>query len=281
MSTLLTFIVPVRHPANASDWASLKERLAQTLASIASQDHADWRGIVVANHEADLPAMPVGFEVERVDFAPNQLHDVNALGSLPKEAFYDAFRIDKGRRVLAGMRRAADSAYFMISDDDDFVSRQLASFVAAHRGAPGWYFPSGLVWTDGSRHGLLYHHPAFSKLCGTSHIVRADLFGLPLDDTAVSDDDIKQRLGSHIFIEQMLARTGTPLAPLPFCGAVYRIGHRGAHSGSMGVMRTFVLKRHNVDPRSFVQSLRRLRRMTPALRQEFFGPLTFSDRGSS
>jgi len=278
MSTLLTFIVPVRHQANARHWPELKQRLAQTLASIASQDHADWRGIVVANWGADLPEMPAGFEVERVDFAPNTLHE---LGNATKEQFYEAFRLDKGRRVLAGMRRASDSTYFMISDDDDFVSRKLTGFVAEHRGDPGWYFPSGFVWTDGSRRGLLYRHPAFSKLCGTSHIVRADLYGLPLDGSAVSEQDIKQRLGSHIFIETMLSQAGTPLAALPFCGAVYRIGHSGAHSGSMGVMRTFVLKRRNFAPLAFVQSVLRLRPMTASVREEFFGPLTFSGRGSS
>ena len=278
MGTLLTFVVPVRHPANAPNWADVKERLTQTLASIASQDHTDWRGIVVANRGADLPEMPAGFEVEGVDFPPNPQHDRR---QTTQQQFYDAVRLDKGRRVLAGMRHAADSAYFMVADDDDFVSRKLAAFVAAHRGEPGWYFPSGLVWTDGSRNGLLYHHPSFSKLCGTSHIVRADLFGVTLDGTPVTEDEIKERLGSHVFIEQMLARTDTPLAPLPFCGAVYRIGHRGAHSASMGVMRTFVLKRHNVNPRLFVRSLLRLRRMTSALRHEFVGPLTFSGRRSS
>ena len=86
MSTLLTFIVPVRHQANARHWPELKQRLAQTLASIASQDHADWRGIVVANWGADLPEMPAGFEVERVDFAPNTLHE---LGNATKEQFYE------------------------------------------------------------------------------------------------------------------------------------------------------------------------------------------------
>ena len=111
--------------------------------------------------------------------------------------------------------------------------------------------------------------------------MRADLYGLPLDGSAVSEDDIKQRLGSHIFIEQMLEPTGSPLAPLPFCGAVYRIGHRGAHSGSMGVMRSFVLERRNFAPLALVQSVLRLRPMTARVREEFFRPLTFSGPRSS
>ena len=279
MTATLSFIVPVRHPANAKNWASLKHHLGQTLNSIASQTHAGWRGLVVANHGADLPPMPPGFEVEWVDFPPNRLHE---RGDATKEEFYEAFRLDKGRRVLAGLLRARDSAYFMVVDDDDFVSRQLTGFVTAHHGAPGWFFKTGLVWTDGSR-GPLYRHPSFASLCGTSHIIRADLYELPASAAAASEAYIKQRLGSHIFIEELLAQRGTPLAPLPFAGAVYRIGHAGAHSGSMGVVRTFVLKRRNFEvPMSLLRALLRLRPLTPSVRQEFFGaPAAVSGRRSS
>jgi hypothetical protein len=33
----LTFVVPVRHQANARDWSELKRNLAQTLRSLSSQ----------------------------------------------------------------------------------------------------------------------------------------------------------------------------------------------------------------------------------------------------
>ena len=59
--TLVTFIIPVRHQANASDWNALKARLSQTVASIAGQSNADWRGVIVANEGADLPDLPPQF----------------------------------------------------------------------------------------------------------------------------------------------------------------------------------------------------------------------------
>src|SRR5690606_10870385 len=97
---MLTFIIPVRHQDNARDWSLLKANLSQTAASIASQTDTGWRALVVANEGADLPPLPPGFDVVRVTFPPNRLHE---LGEADLEAVYDAFRADKGRRVLAGM----------------------------------------------------------------------------------------------------------------------------------------------------------------------------------
>lgn len=264
---MLTFIIPIRHPQNSKNWLELKKRLTQTVAAIASQDHDGWRAVIVANTEADLPVLPPKFEVERVEFPPNPLHD---LEQGDKEKLYEAFRFDKGRRVLAGMLHARATDYFMIVDDDDFVSCKLARFVANNQGAFGWCFHNGYVWSDGGR--ALYRHPAFHKFCGTSHIVRADLMELPARFEAASETYIKQMLGSHIFIDEYLHNKGTPLAPLPFLGAVYRIGHAGAHSKSGRLLQTFVLKKRFIKrPWLLIQNVLRLRLLTPRVSQEFFG----------
>src|SRR5690606_35331807 len=49
MSPLVTFVIPVRHPDNARDWALLRSSLSQTIASISNQTHDDWRAVIVAN----------------------------------------------------------------------------------------------------------------------------------------------------------------------------------------------------------------------------------------
>ena len=115
--TALTFLIPVRHPNNSPDWSRLKANLEQTIASIAGQTHHDWRAVIIANAGSDLPALPAQVEVEWVDFSPNVLHDK---GTASRDEVLDAFRMDKGRRVLKGMLRARDSRFFMIVDDDDF-----------------------------------------------------------------------------------------------------------------------------------------------------------------
>src|SRR5690606_18688753 len=146
------------------------------------------------------------------------------------EQFLEAVRLDKGRRILAGMIDAGATDYLMVSDDDDLISNELTGFVSKHRGQNGWVFRNGYIWSPGSR--LLYRHPDFSMVCGTSHIVRTDLFELPQSFEEASEEYIKSMLGSHIFITKHLVQKGTPLVPLPFVGAIYRTGHVSAHSRS-------------------------------------------------
>ena len=266
MKNILTFIIPVRHQDNAHDWHLLKDRLAQTIGSISSQDTEGWKAVIVANHGADLPELPKHFDVKRVDFPPNQLH---SQGNADKELFRDAFRIDKGRRVLAGMLHAGEMGHVMIVDDDDFVSRHLTSFVRAHSKENGWYLKNGLVWGEGGN--LLYRHNDFSHLCGTSHIVRSDLYRLPATIEAADETYIRRMLGSHIFIQKYLDGVGTPLAPLPFIGAVYRTGHVGAHSRSKGIVSEYLLRKSLLRrPWLFFLRLPRFQRMTPKVQSEFF-----------
>ena len=126
MKNVLTFVIPVRHPKNARNWARVKRNLSETVLSISRQQSAGWKAVIVANHGAELPDIPTGFEVKRVDFSPNQF--ICRKKKAEKEAFYDAIRIDKGRRILAGMLHAGEMGHVMIVDDDDFVSSTLVNF---------------------------------------------------------------------------------------------------------------------------------------------------------
>lgn len=267
MASVLTFIIPVRHQDNAVDWPRLKANLTQTIRSMSSQSSKEWNAVIVANRGADLPILPDQFSVEWVDYPPNLLHkqvDVD------KEVFYDAFRIDKGRRVLAGLYHGTPGGHIMIVDDDDFVSNKLVDFVSKNRSKPGWFISHGYFWTDGG--SLLYLCPNFMDYCGTSHIVRADLYNLPRNASDVSEEFIRRTLGSHKNIAQDLLTSGASLTPLPFAGAVYRIGHAGAHSKSGGIVQFFFLQNYVlVRPHKFLARLLRLRALTPAKRREFFG----------
>lgn len=264
---LLTFIIPVRHQDNAKDWRQLAANLAQTVASISNQSNNDWSAVIVANEGAELPRLPDRFSVARVTFPPNDMHE---LGKQGREAFLDAFRADKGRRVLSGMLRARESGYFMIVDDDDFVSARIVEFVGKNAGDNGWKIDRGFLWSNESR--LLLAHNNFSRLCGTSLIVRSDLYNLPSSLEAASIEWVKSWLGSHILIGPELERRGTPLASLPFRGAVYRVGHAGSHSQAKGVLATYAFNRNAFRrPRNFLGTLARLRRIGPGARREFFG----------
>lgn len=264
----ITFVIPVRHPANSRDWSQLKSNIAQTMQSVAAQNHEDWRGIIVANEGSDLPPLRERFEVEWVQFPPNALHNQHA--GMSTDTFRDAFRIDKGRRVLKGMLRRRDSRFFMIVDDDDFVSSRITAFATRNMDANGWRVDDGYVWSDGGN--LLLKHNEFNQICGTSLIIRADAYGLPEQFDAATPEYIMSMLGSHIQPNTLLAARGTPLEPLPFHGALYRIGQSGSHSQAPKILKKFFFNREALQrPRQFMRKLARLRLMTNEIRSEFFG----------
>lgn len=267
MDIALTFVIPVRHPSNARDWSELKTNLGFTLESIANQAEPGWRAVVVANRGSDLPALPEGVSVVWVDFPPNALHEQ---GSADQEEFYEAVRLDKGRRLLAGMLAAGQTDYFMVVDDDDLISSSLTGFVKRHRGENGWFVYHGYVWSPGKT--LMYRYPNFSMLCGTSHIIRSDLFALPSSMETADVTYIKKMLGSHVFITKYLTEQGTPLAPLPFPGAIYRTGHAGSHSRSKDILSTYLLQGWLLKrPLELVRRICRLRLLGGGIRREFFG----------
>jgi hypothetical protein len=267
MRTLITFVIPVRHQANSKDWVKLRANLTQTIASIASQTNSNWRAVIVANNCAELPSVPDGFEIVRVNLPPNNMHEQQGQDN---EAFYDAFRIDKGRRILKGMLHVSDTAFYMIVDDDDFVSNLLVSYVAQNQHANGWQINDGYVWGDGGK--LLYIHHGFANYCGTSLIIRSDLYQLPDSFEAASDEYIKTMLGSHVKISKILADKGTPLASLPFLGAVYRIGHAGAHSKSPSLISKYCFNKHlMIRPHKLLSNLLNLRYVSKAFKQQYFG----------
>ncbi|KKB13470.1 galactosyl transferase [Devosia geojensis] len=266
----LTFVIPVRHQDNAPDWNLVTHRLKQTIQSISAQDAPNWRGIVVANEGASLPAMPPNWDVVRVTFPPNPIHERRGAD---KNTFYDAFRLDKGRRVLSGMLSARDSAYFMIVDDDDFVSRRLARHVRDNNGQAGWHIMDGYIWEDGTK--LLLRHDEFANLCGTSLIIRSDIYNLPERFEDAGEEYIKSMFGSHLILPEKLKEAGAPLPRLPFPGAVYRIGHVGAHSQSVGLIALIFSKDRTAGNLLRIASrLWRIRFFTRTLREEFFGGAT-------
>src|SRR5271156_3380473 len=224
MKNILTFVIPVRHQDTAKDWQLVKRHLSETIASISCQDTDGWKAVIVANHGADLPALPKYFEVKRVDFPPAQRLDPVTAN---KELLYDVIRVDKGHRVLAGMLHAGEMGHVMVVDNDDLVSRRLTSFVAANQSVNGWYFRDSYVWDDGGK--ILYLFTDFSRICGTSHIIRADLYQLPLSLETADETFNKKMLGSHSFLHDHLDQLGNTLLPLPFPGAIYRTNH--AESG--------------------------------------------------
>jgi hypothetical protein len=142
---------------------------------------------------------------------------------------------DKGGKLSVGTaaarRRGAD--YIMWVDSDDFVSNRLAGFVAAHDGTNGWYSDAGFFHVQGSRTVTPVPHD-FHQRNGSTHIVRADLTGVPesIEATmtrnavidAVGQRRVRSIMGDHKWIVAFYEELGSPLDRLPFAAAIWEIG---------------------------------------------------------
>jgi hypothetical protein len=156
----------------------------------------------------------------------------------------------------------------MVVDHDDLVSNRLAELVASAPEANGWFLDDGYIFSGGKE---VYHYEhMFHKLCGTSHIIRADLLKIPARVDDANSGYIRTWLGSHVFIKDDFEKQGTPLAPLPFTGAVYRMGHADTTSGSP-TLETVMNERSRRDPTAREKLLSKMVPITPQIENEFFG----------
>lgn len=228
---MLGFVTSVRHPDNSHDYAAVEALLGDTLRSWSRQDSDQWVGVIVANREPSF-ALPAQVRFVEVDFPPPS--PVKG----PRTGIPAVLR-DKGTKLAVGLgvARSLGVSHVMFADADDFVSRRLASQVASDPDAPGWTVTHGWRY-NAERSSVRKHDGDFHLQCGTSHIVRADLYpapdlpGSPTQEELYDGygDRLERWIGSHMHVHEDL-----PLAPLPFPGALYRVGHGEAHSGnSMG-----------------------------------------------
>lgn len=261
----VTFIIPIRHFENIRDHKKHDLNLRQTIASISNQTCSDWSAIIIANHGMKLPALPKGFSVKYVNFDKNNKHD----DMTNIEEFRDAVRLDKGSRILTGMLSSPNSKYFMVVDDDDLINCNIVDYVKKKYGIYGWIISDGYMWDDGTK--LLYQKNNFNKLCGTSLIIRSDLYNLPNSFDEASDLYIKDMLGSHIRIDSILEKNATPLEKLPFYGAIYRVGHICSHSKNRGIFDFFIKNRFFKKPFVLLKNLVKLRLITKQIKRDFWG----------
>jgi len=260
---LLTFVIPVRHQDTVEDWASVKQRLTVTLRSIAAQTNPNWNVIIAANEGADLPDCPPKVDVVRVDFP-----SVVLAGDGTPMHRSKSVQIDKGRRILVGLLAARPTGHVMVVDYDDMISCHLAAFVEANQDANGWFFDDGYLYSGEDQ--LFQYDKEFYLYCGPSHIIRADLLEIPARFEDAKPGYVIHWLGAHIFIKSELDRKETPLARLPFRGAIYRVGYRGSTSSSLR-LPGFIRKMAGDDEAKRQELLSKVIDLTPDHAAEFFG----------
>lgn len=220
---LITFVIPVKHFSHIKSMSSFKKSFLQTVGSLNNQSNYDWQCKVVVNDGMELPVLNENFEVVYVDYPPNPFYDLEVND---RELCYEAIREDKGKKVLAGILKAKNSKYLMVVDDDDFIEKSIVEFITKNDNGFGWYVQRGYIWYEGTP--FFFKRNDFHHLCGTSLIVNRDL--LEIEKNKHNLEFIKTYLGSHTSLQKRMNELGSPLAPIPFYAAVYRMGHAEAHS---------------------------------------------------
>ena len=227
----LAFVITMRHPDNADNYQVCESLLQATLASVCRQTHPSFAVVVVANRHPSFP-LPPQVQFVKVGFpAPSQI--------LAKDMDRYLFRMDKGSKIAVAML-ACPACHYMTVDADDFVSRDVAAFVAEHPG--GWFVERGYRYSTPRR--LVQPQEGFNDVCGTSLLYPADVIKIPrgvvgIDASqdeviaAFGEDVVTGLLGSHRFMRVHCAELGRPLAPLPFPAAVYNVGTGDNRSGDL------------------------------------------------
>lgn len=268
---MLTFLIPLRHPKSSKNWHNVCLRLEETLKSIdACLAQGNCSAILIANRGAELPAIPDGVRVLRVDLPPPETSVFKGEGD--DQSRRRAVWLDKGSKIAAGAieARKTGATYVMSVDADDLVSSALPAVVSAGFGQPGWYVNQGWLLPVGSRIGLLLDD--FHNWCGTYAIVRLDL--LPLADSveAMDPEIIRSWFGHHRDLIPALQQLGHPLTPLPFPAAVYRIGHPDGNFQRCSLRtEAFSWSSFQRSPKRFVRRLTMLRPFLAKQERQYMG----------
>jgi hypothetical protein len=229
---MLAFITTLRHPQNADDYSRVESLLQDTLGSLSQQSSDDHIAIIVGNRRPAFPLPERAVFVE-VDFPPPS--DKKGPRTGPASVIWD-----KGTKNGIGLiaAREFEPEYVMFVDADDFVHRDLASFVQARPGHAGWVVKRGWMYSRARNAYRLRRN--FYRVCGTSFIVPFDAYEVPPELTvAATQQDIATAFGERLenILEHGWAfdwwrKHGRTLEPLPFPGAVYHVDHGENHCGN-------------------------------------------------
>lgn len=207
---MLVFIIPLKSKKVSKSWEYTSKLFERCIKSICNQTSQDFQAIVICHEKPDIQFSHPHILYVQVNFSPPTLGD----GDGP-------MLIDRTQKVMKGLclARQFKPSHIMIVDADDCVSQKLAEFVSKNKQCNGWYVDKGYRYTDGSKRIL----PAkqLHRLCGTSIILRQDLYGLPINLEDSADGFGGQYHINHNEAVQLMVQKGTPLEPLPFEAAIY------------------------------------------------------------
>ena len=272
----VVFLIPVPSEQRVKDWRVGCVYFKQTLSSILNSKGDDYC-IAAAGHEFPNFQLP---QDPRLKF----LSLDNPLPS-QKEGDYPAAVKDKIVKLAAAWdyaKSAWNPEYVMKLDWDDLISSRLVEWLVSAKNEPGYLIRHGWIWRSQVPY-LVQRTEYFDRVCGSCLLIRSDLveqtgpFLTHVEGTRLSpeahqfaaDDHHSLVPGSamgtlllndsHQRYAAQFDYLGHKLAPVPFNAAVCRIGHGNNAGQPLGTETA----------RMLLGRLRRIRLVTPKLRNEF------------
>ncbi|MBM7068314.1 hypothetical protein [Actibacterium sp. 188UL27-1] len=218
MTADLYLLVPIRHPAMVSDKDHQYRCLEALFGSLAGQSDPRYVLRVICDRSQVLPPLPAQGQRVDVDIPP----PVKPSEQDREQEVLNPFRVDKGRRLLAGLDGVPPEAFVMNVDDDDLLHSDVVRTIqAGSDSTDGWVIDRGYVWFDGSSD--IFEADGLHLACGTTIAVRAKHF--KFSDQSALEDDILIELAGHRDWFALLNSDGLSYERVPFRGVIYRRGH--------------------------------------------------------
>jgi hypothetical protein len=216
---MLIFIMALQSPGASKNWCQVSRLCERTLRSVCGQSCTNFRVFLVCNKRPAITFTHQAITIIERDFP---IPEGNTKSRMQ----------DKWLKLKFGLIAARHHApaHVMFVDADDCVHRELAALVFQQPYAQGWRFDVGYLYPEGA--SWFFKWRDFDQCCGTSAIVRLEACDFPTS----LDEPIDRYFilsNGHRAIGEFLRKRGTPLAPLPFIGAMYVVGTGENDSGTV------------------------------------------------
>lgn len=247
---MLTFLICVKHFDNCHSYSNTWSLLKNTLISVCNQSDNNFNVVVVANKVLDdFEYDPRIKNVEFIEVDWNPPAETKRW-QLQKQVFENdqirsGIRVDKGSKYIIGLNEISkqvhtDSHYVMIVDADDFIHKDICSYVNTT--------DKDILHVDkGFMLGLSNTYielNSFSGICGTSNVIRLELLlselnldGIDKESTqeqvvkTTNPNFLKMIIGSHRFSYKHFLKLGYKGEAIPFRAAIYNCSHNEQISG--------------------------------------------------
>ena len=266
---MLAFVVPIKSRKVAKSWSNTCLLLERTARSICHQTHPDFRMIVVCQERPEIK-----FEHPKIQYL-----EMNV--DMPVPTTIVEKRVNKMHKIIAGicLAKASGCSHIMVTDGDDCVSKSLAGLVAPNQSVNGYFLKAGYIYY-GDHDVIKVMRKGFHHYCGTSHIIKSDLYDVSEKNLAripssitshyQIPQDIHDLYYCHRYFAGALEAKGFKLEPLPFLGSIYVLSN-GENLSSEDQHTIEKRKRSSLKSRllKLKASLFDYRPLTPQLRDEF------------